>query len=445
MFTSTPTALTQSSTTASSVRARPCWSTSCWYWPDADRLRLDLDQLGQRVLQPPRDRDRAAQRSRRDPGTPPPPAPRPSRPRRPPPRPSPWSSFSSGHAAPSARPPSLSVSRLAVPLPMAISSTPCCCDKRRERRQRPVPVASAARADRSCRCRSTLPVPSTTATLTPVRMPGSSPIVGARPGRRGQQQVLEVLREHARSPRPRPRSLQSRQQVAGQRSGQLAAPGQRARSRAARRRPAARGRRRRRPSAMRRSGRCGSASSSSARRGRGRERPPSRRAASPATRCEGMSLHGSREVEVVGELGALGLLALATTGGEHRPRVHSHSRSPPTQLGVLGDALDQDVARAVERRLASATPFSASRNLAGLRFGSSGGFGEQRVGQRLEPGLARDLRLGAPLRLERQVDVLQLDLGLGAARSLRAARASACPARRCDFRTVARRSSSSRR
>jgi hypothetical protein len=28
---------------------------------DADRLRIDLDQLGQRVLQPPRDRHRAAQ------------------------------------------------------------------------------------------------------------------------------------------------------------------------------------------------------------------------------------------------------------------------------------------------------------------------------------------------------------------------------------------------
>ncbi len=31
--------------------------------PDADRLRLDLDELGQRVLQPPGDPDRAAQRN----------------------------------------------------------------------------------------------------------------------------------------------------------------------------------------------------------------------------------------------------------------------------------------------------------------------------------------------------------------------------------------------
>ena len=33
VFRSTPTALTQSSTTASSARASRYWSTSCWYWP----------------------------------------------------------------------------------------------------------------------------------------------------------------------------------------------------------------------------------------------------------------------------------------------------------------------------------------------------------------------------------------------------------------------------
>ena len=33
VFTSTPTAFTQSSTTASSVRASCDWPTSCWYWP----------------------------------------------------------------------------------------------------------------------------------------------------------------------------------------------------------------------------------------------------------------------------------------------------------------------------------------------------------------------------------------------------------------------------
>ncbi len=33
VLTSTPTAFTQSSTTASSVRASSRWVTSCWYWP----------------------------------------------------------------------------------------------------------------------------------------------------------------------------------------------------------------------------------------------------------------------------------------------------------------------------------------------------------------------------------------------------------------------------
>ena len=33
VFTSTPTAFTQSSTTASSRRASWLWPTSCWYWP----------------------------------------------------------------------------------------------------------------------------------------------------------------------------------------------------------------------------------------------------------------------------------------------------------------------------------------------------------------------------------------------------------------------------
>ena len=33
VLTSTPTALTQSSTTASSERASSVWLTSCWYWP----------------------------------------------------------------------------------------------------------------------------------------------------------------------------------------------------------------------------------------------------------------------------------------------------------------------------------------------------------------------------------------------------------------------------
>ena len=61
MFTSTPTAFTQSSTTASRLRARRVWLTHRagtgrrrWIW-------VDLDQLGQRVLQAAGDGHGAAQ------------------------------------------------------------------------------------------------------------------------------------------------------------------------------------------------------------------------------------------------------------------------------------------------------------------------------------------------------------------------------------------------
>ena len=39
--------------------------------------------------------------------------------------------------------------------------------------------------------------------------------------------------------------------------------------------------------------------------------------------------------------------------------------------------------------------------------------GEQRVGQRLQPRLLGDLRLGAPLRLVGQIDVFEPRLGVG--------------------------------
>ena len=55
-----PTAFTQSSTTASRRRASWLWPTSCWYWPTPHALGVDLDQLGQGILQPAGDGDGAA-------------------------------------------------------------------------------------------------------------------------------------------------------------------------------------------------------------------------------------------------------------------------------------------------------------------------------------------------------------------------------------------------
>src|SRR5512144_1850706 len=62
---STPTALTQSSTTASSERASSGAEDLVeivLILANADRLRIDLHQLGEWVLEPPSDRHRAAQR-----------------------------------------------------------------------------------------------------------------------------------------------------------------------------------------------------------------------------------------------------------------------------------------------------------------------------------------------------------------------------------------------
>ena len=123
VLTSTPTAFTQSSTTASSERDSLVSDEVVLVLADADRLRVDLDQLGERVLQPAGDGDRAAQRhvqlgqllrgvgrggvdrraglGHHDLGQ-----------------------LSSGCRLISS-PASLSVSREAVPLPMAISSTSC--------------------------------------------------------------------------------------------------------------------------------------------------------------------------------------------------------------------------------------------------------------------------------------------------------------------------------
>ena len=90
VFTSTPTPFTQSSTTASRERDELPLGQIVLVLADADRLRLDLHELGQRVLQAPGDGDGAADRDVEARAAPRWHRPRPSRPRRRPPRPSPW-------------------------------------------------------------------------------------------------------------------------------------------------------------------------------------------------------------------------------------------------------------------------------------------------------------------------------------------------------------------
>ena len=101
-------------------------------------------------------------------------------------------------------------------------------------------------------------------------------------------------------------------------------------------------------------------------------------------------------------------------GGGFRPRGAVLPEPLPNrahQFGVLGGTFHQDVARPVERggHIGDLVGHERGRGL----LGSDAGVGEQPVGQRFEPGLAGDLRLGAALGLVRQVDVLDARFGVG--------------------------------
>ena len=123
-------------------------------------------------------------------------------------------------------------------------------------------------------------------------------------------------------------------------------------------------------------------------------------------------VEGSVVVEIVLELLAFGLLALAHGGCHHPVRPHFFAQAPD-QIGILGKALHQDRTRA----------FEGCCNVRHLLLGVDEGRGhdlrivlrlrQQQFGQRLEPGFLGDLGLGAALRLERQVDVFQTPLAVG--------------------------------
>ena len=170
VFASTPTAFTQSSTTASSERDSLNSLRSCWYWPTPIDFGIDLDQLGERILQPPRDRHRAAQRHvelgqllrriggggiDRGPGL----------------RHDDLRHLQIGAGASPARWRACR-SRARPCRCRSRSARPCAARELAERRRAPRPSGAAARADRSPLVATTLPVASTTATLTPGAIAG---------------------------------------------------------------------------------------------------------------------------------------------------------------------------------------------------------------------------------------------------------------------------------
>ncbi len=118
------------------------------------------------------------------------------------------------------------------------------------------------------------------------------------------------------------------------------------------------------------------------------------------------------EVEVVGELGAGILLALAYPGGEPAPRPHPLAQGPD-QVGILGEPLDQDRACAVQRGadVVDAALGVDERCRGQLRV--EGRIVQQRLRQRFQARLPGDLRLGTPFGLVRQVDVLEARLRVG--------------------------------
>jgi len=92
------------------------------------------------------------------------------------------------------------------------------------------------------------------------------------------------------------------------------------------------------------------------------------------------------------------------------------------QIGIFGEAFHQDLARAIERSLGVrhagvvdiVRGFERRTQIARcLRLRIKRWRAEQGVGQRLEPGFARDLGLGAALLLERQVQVFKPRLVFG--------------------------------
>ncbi|MNC24499.1 hypothetical protein D3C75_725540 [compost metagenome] len=117
-------------------------------------------------------------------------------------------------------------------------------------------------------------------------------------------------------------------------------------------------------------------------------------------------------LEVILELGPFLLLARHHPGaqGGVLPQVVPQLLK---EIRLLGEALHQDVAGAVEGRLAVGDPLlgieEAGRRLLRILHG----VGEQQVGQRLQPGFDGHLPLGATLGLVGEVEVFEPGLAVG--------------------------------
>ncbi len=216
---------------------------------------------------------------------------------------------------------------------------------------------------------SSLPVPSTTATFTPVRMPGSSPIVTRWPAGRRQQQVVQVAAEHAdrlglrlfaqplldvdleaaeHLDLPRPADGFGQPRVGGAAAlldagARRDAPFRNRRAHGVRPRPAAR------------------------RRGGGIL--PCGRGAARGCDATARSAPASARIEVVRELRPSSSLP-GTTVDFHSPRSHNSWRRPPTSSASSAKVSIRIQRAPSSAAPASATPLSASTNAAASRSGT---------------------------------------------------------------------------
>ena len=122
-----------------------------------------------------------------------------------------------------------------------------------------------------------------------------------------------------------------------------------------------------------------------------------------------------RIIVVVAEFFRLGgLFAFHDFGGNDALLPHARAQFGQ-QLRGLGKTLDQNIARAFERGFhVGHAVFGRGLVIDVLRrflLRIERGIGEQRIGQRLQPGLARNLRARAALGLIGQVDIFQRLLG----------------------------------
>ena len=111
-------------------------------------------------------------------------------------------------------------------------------------------------------------------------------------------------------------------------------------------------------------------------------------------------------VEIVGELGARRRLAVADTRKQTAAGPDFLAQRAD-QLGVLGESFGQDRPGAIERRIDVGYLVLRADECGGCLARVPLGMGKEQVGKRLEASFSGDLRLRPPLRLVRQIDVLE--------------------------------------